>query len=90
MASSNPLEPVPKEKPDARRSPRFRPHQRLHVGAAFRQRACPRPAARWALEEAGIPYAVRKLDAAAERPADYFEEQPLGQVPSYRDDSASL
>ena len=33
--------------------------------------------ARWALEEAGIPYAVRKLDAAAERPADYFEEQPL-------------
>ena len=27
--------------------------------------------ARWALEEAGIPYAVRKLDAAGERPADY-------------------
>jgi len=45
---------------------------------------------RWALEEAGIPYAVRKLDAAAERPADYFEEQPFGQVPSYCDDSASL
>jgi glutathione S-transferase len=46
--------------------------------------------ARWALEEAGIPYAVRKLDAAAERPADYFEEQPFGQVPSYRDDTVSL
>ena len=45
---------------------------------------------RWALEEAGIPYAVRKLDAAAERPADYFEEQPFGQVPSYRDDTVSL
>ena len=46
--------------------------------------------ARWALEEAGVPYAVLKLDAAAERPADYFEEQPFGQVPSYRDDTVSL
>jgi glutathione S-transferase len=45
---------------------------------------------RWALEEAGVPYSVRKLDAAAERPADYFEEQPFGQVPSYRDDTVSL
>lgn len=43
-----------------------------------------------ALEEAGVPYAVRKLDAAVERPADYFEEQPFGQVPSYRDDTVSL
>ena len=46
--------------------------------------------ARWALEEAGVPYAVRKLDAVVERPADYFEEQPFGQVPSYRDDTVSL
>ena len=45
---------------------------------------------RWALEEAGVPYAVRKLDAAAERPADYFDEQPFGQVPSYRDGNISL
>jgi glutathione S-transferase len=45
---------------------------------------------RWALEEAGIAYAVRKLDAMAERPADYFEEQPFGQVPSYRDGTVSL
>jgi glutathione S-transferase len=45
---------------------------------------------RWALEEAGIPYAVRKLNAAADRPADYFEEQPFGQVPSYRDGNISL
>src|SRR5438045_2700093 len=45
---------------------------------------------RWALEEAGIAYAVRKLDAMAERPADYYEEQPFGQVPSYRDDTVSL
>ena len=46
--------------------------------------------ARWALEEAGVPYAVLKLDAAAERPPDYFEEQPFGQVPSYRDNTVSL
>src|SRR5271156_1344836 len=45
---------------------------------------------RWALEEAGVPYSVRKLDATAERPADYFEEQPFGQVPSYRDDTDSM
>jgi glutathione S-transferase len=45
---------------------------------------------RWALEEAGIAYAVRKLDASAERPADYYVEQPFGQVPSYRDDTVLL
>lgn len=45
---------------------------------------------RWALEEAGIPYAVRKLDAMAERPHDYFAEQPFGQVPSYRDGDVQL
>ena len=45
---------------------------------------------RWALEEAGIAYAVRKLNAMAERPADYYEEQPFGQVPSYHDDTVSL
>lgn len=45
---------------------------------------------RWALEESGIPYAVRKLDAMAERPADYFAEQPFGQVPSYRDEHVVL
>jgi glutathione S-transferase len=45
---------------------------------------------RWALEEAGTPYAVRKLDAMTERPADYFAEQPFGQVPSYRDEQVTL
>ena len=38
---------------------------------------------RWALEEAGLPYRVRRLDAMAERPQDYFQEQPFGQVPIY-------
>ena len=45
---------------------------------------------RWALEEARIPYAVRKLDAMVERPSDYFAEQPFGQVPSYRDPEVQL
>jgi glutathione S-transferase len=45
---------------------------------------------RWAFEEAGISYAVRKLDATTGRPAEYYEEQPFGQVPSYHDDAVSL
>ncbi|UIJ71728.1 glutathione S-transferase family protein [Aurantimonas sp. HBX-1] len=40
---------------------------------------------RWALEEAGLPYRERLLDATTERPADYFQEQPFGQVPVLRD-----
>jgi glutathione S-transferase len=38
---------------------------------------------RWALEEAGLPYRERLLDARSERPEDYFREQPFGQVPIY-------
>lgn len=38
---------------------------------------------RWALEEAGLSYRVRLLDAMAERPQDYFLEQPFGQVPVF-------
>lgn len=39
--------------------------------------------ARWALEEAGLDYRVRLLDAMAARPQDYFLEQPFGQVPVF-------
>ena len=45
---------------------------------------------RWALEEIGRPYRVRLLDALNPRPADYFCEQPFGQVPAYRDDEVQL
>jgi glutathione S-transferase len=45
---------------------------------------------RWALEEIDRPYRVRLLDALNPRPADYFLEQPFGQVPAYRDDEAQL
>lgn len=45
---------------------------------------------RWALEEIGRPYRVRLLDALTPRPADYFAEQPFGQVPAFRDDQVRL
>ena len=45
---------------------------------------------RWALEEIGRPYRVRLLDATNPRPADYFDEQPFGQVPAYRDETVQL
>ena len=45
---------------------------------------------RWALEETGRDYRVRLLDAMNPRPADYFHEQPFGQVPAYRDDEVQL
>ena len=44
---------------------------------------------RWALEEAGLPYRTR-LISAVDRPADYFAEQPFGQVPAYRDAEVQL
>ncbi|MBO9621289.1 MAG: glutathione S-transferase family protein [Sphingomonas sp.] len=44
---------------------------------------------RWALEEAGIPYRTR-LISPVDKPADYFAEQPFGQVPAYRDDDVQL
>jgi len=45
---------------------------------------------RWALEEIGQPYRVRLLDATNPRPAEYFLEQPFGQVPAYRDEQVQL
>lgn len=43
--------------------------------------------ARWALEEAGLSYRTRLLTGAVggERPAEYYREQPWGQVPAYRE-----
>ena len=39
---------------------------------------------RWALEEAGLDYRVRLLDATKPRPAEYFCEQPFDQVPCFK------
>jgi glutathione S-transferase len=45
---------------------------------------------RWALEEAGVSYRERLLDATQQRPEDYFSEQPFGQVPAYRDATVQM
>ena len=45
---------------------------------------------RWALEEIERPYRVKLLDALNPRPAEYFQEQPFGQVPAYMDDQVQL
>ena len=45
---------------------------------------------RWALEEIGRPYRVKLLDALHPRPAEYFCEQPFGQVPAFRDEQVQL
>jgi glutathione S-transferase len=45
---------------------------------------------RWALEEAGLSYRERLLDAMSERHEDYFLEQPFGQVPIYNDASVHM
>jgi len=45
---------------------------------------------RWAMEEIGRPYRVKLLDALHPRPAEYFCDQPFGQVPAYRDDQVHL
>ena len=45
---------------------------------------------RWALEEAGLSYRARLLDVGSERPADYYREQPFGQVPCYREGDLRL
>ena len=45
---------------------------------------------RWALEEVGLAYRERLLDAMTERPEDYFQEQPFGQVPIFREPGIRL
>jgi len=45
---------------------------------------------RWALEEIGRDYRVRLLDALQPRPDEYFDEQPFGQVPFFKDDQVEL
>lgn len=45
---------------------------------------------RWALEEAGLSYRERLLDARAGRSGAYLREQPFGQVPTYDDGGVRL
>jgi glutathione S-transferase len=45
---------------------------------------------RWALEEAGLSYRERLYDGSSPRPDAYLQEQPFGQVPSYRDREVNM
>jgi glutathione S-transferase len=46
--------------------------------------------ARWALEEAGIPYRTRLLEQGDQDKPDYRELQPFGQVPILQDGDFTL
>lgn len=45
---------------------------------------------RWALEEAGLPYAVTLIDPQIQASDDYRRWQPFGQVPAYRDEAVEM
>ena len=45
---------------------------------------------RWALEEAGLAYRVRLLDATRERPKEYLLQQPFGQIPVFNEGEVHL
>lgn len=46
--------------------------------------------ARWALEEAGLPYRTRLLDAGEQDQPEYRALQPFGQVPIFEEDGHVL
>lgn len=45
---------------------------------------------RWALEEAGRPYQVRRLSFAALKEPAHLARQPFGQIPAYEEDGLVL
>jgi glutathione S-transferase len=45
---------------------------------------------RWALEEAGLPYDARLLEAGEKETAEYRDWQPFGQVPAYEENGLKL
>jgi len=45
---------------------------------------------RWALEEAGLPYATRLIGREDQASAEYRAWQPFGQVPAYAEDGLEL
>ncbi len=46
--------------------------------------------ARWALEEAGLPYKTRLLEQGDQDKPDYRALQPFGQVPTFEEDGLTL
>ncbi|WP_164014595.1 glutathione S-transferase family protein [Pyxidicoccus trucidator] len=45
---------------------------------------------RWALEEAGLPYEARLIDAEVQASSEYRALQPFGQVPVFEEDGLAL
>jgi glutathione S-transferase len=45
---------------------------------------------RWALEEAGLPYKTKLIDADDQKTADYRSRQPFGQVPFLEENDLTL
>ena len=45
---------------------------------------------RWALEEAGLPYRVRLIDADDQASPDYRAQQPFGQIPMFEENGLVL
>lgn len=45
---------------------------------------------RWALEEAGLPYQEKLLDAGEQNSPEHRAVQPFGQVPVYQEDDLTL
>ena len=46
--------------------------------------------ARWALEEAGLPYQAKLIDGDVQKTAEYRASQPFGQVPMFEEDGFVL
>jgi glutathione S-transferase len=51
---------------------------------------CATSGARWALEEAGLPYRTRLLEQGDQDKQDYRALQPFGQVPAFEEDGLVL
>ncbi|SFK04681.1 glutathione S-transferase [Sphingomonas sp. NFR04] len=45
---------------------------------------------RWALEELGLAYDVRRVSFAAMKQAEHLARHPFGQIPTYEDDGLTL
>jgi glutathione S-transferase len=45
---------------------------------------------RWALEELGQPYEVRRLSFSQMKEAEHLARQPFGQIPAYEDGNLTL
>ena len=79
--------------PTPRQSQRSIPHDhdlRFQMGSGFAQGQVRDLRARWALEEAGLPYRTRLLEQGDQDKPEYRALQPFGQVPILEEDGLVL